>query len=298
MKSSLPKYAWTMNLKAVEGSAQDSYRLNPWRAPGRAPVFDACGMAGGTMPDHRENSSAHNTHDFDNRFHETEYAKFGDLGSKVLKSLPSGATWTRGTAVEVSWGMRYNHGGGYQYRLCPASAELTEECFMKTPLEFVREKQALMWNNGTRFAINGTFVDQGTWPKGSTWAMNPIPRIDFDSKSSGQPAGATGCSTKHGEVSGPNCRQFDPKCPQDEGWHRLPGQGARDTDVEGVCSGDWTAGVIVDHIIIPASLSPGDYVLGWRWDCEETSQVWSSCADVTIVAESGNNRPQIASTLV
>ena len=23
-------------------------------------------------------------------------------------------------------------------------------------------------------------------------------------------------------------------------------------------------------------------VLGWRWDCEESTQVWSSCSDVTI----------------
>ena len=25
-----------------------------------------------------------------------------------------------------------------------------------------------------------------------------------------------------------------------------------------------------------------DVVLGWRWDCEMSSQVWSSCADITI----------------
>ena len=27
------------------------------------------------------------------------------------------------------------------------------------------------------------------------------------------------------------------------------------------------------------------YVLGWRWDCEATAQVWSNCADVTLVAQ-------------
>ena len=53
-------------------------------------------------------------------------------------------------------------------------------------------------------------------------------------------------------------------------------------DVEGACSGDWTGGVIVDEVLIPADLPAGDYVLGWRWDCEESSQVWSNCADVTI----------------
>ena len=45
-------------------------------------------------------------------------------------------------------------------------------------------------------------------------------------------------------------------------------------DVEGRCSGDWTAGIIVDQIGIP-DVPPGDYVVGFRWDCEETTQVWS-----------------------
>ena len=33
--------AWTMNVDAVEGAEEDSYRFNPWRAPGHAPVVDA-----------------------------------------------------------------------------------------------------------------------------------------------------------------------------------------------------------------------------------------------------------------
>ena len=32
-------------------------------------------------------------------------------------------------------------------------------------------------------------------------------------------------------------------------------------------------------------LKPGKYVLGWRYDCEETAQVWQNCADVKVVAE-------------
>ena len=40
---------------------------------------------------------------------------------------------------------------------------------------------------------------------------------------------------------------------------------------------------IVDALRLPASLKTGHWVLGWRWDCEETAQVWMACADVTIV---------------
>ena len=54
----------------------------------------------------------------------------------------------------------------YSYRLCPANESLTEACFRRTPLAFDRAKQALQWRNGTRYPINGTFVDVGTVPEG------------------------------------------------------------------------------------------------------------------------------------
>ena len=46
-KSILPKEYWTMNIHAEDGAEDDSYRYNPWRAPGHAPVVDPCGQAGG-----------------------------------------------------------------------------------------------------------------------------------------------------------------------------------------------------------------------------------------------------------
>ena len=41
---------------------------------------------------------------------------------------------------------------------------------------------------------------------------------------------------------------------------------------------------VVDTLQLPPNLKAGSYVLGWRWDCEESTQVWSSCSDVTISA--------------
>lgn len=38
-KAVLPKEYWTMNIHAVPGAVNDSYRFNPWRAPGSAPVM-------------------------------------------------------------------------------------------------------------------------------------------------------------------------------------------------------------------------------------------------------------------
>ena len=39
---------------------------------------------------------------------------------------------------------------------------------------------------------------------------------------------------------------------------------------------------IEDSIVIPSNIPAGDYVLGWRWDCEQTTQIWANCADITI----------------
>lgn len=40
---------------------------------------------------------------------------------------------------------------------------------------------------------------------------------------------------------------------------------------------------LVDKVLVP-DVSPGNWILGWRWDCEESPQVWQGCADITIVA--------------
>jgi predicted carbohydrate-binding protein with CBM5 and CBM33 domain len=42
---------------------------------------------------------------------------------------------------------------------------------------------------------------------------------------------------------------------------------------------------VVDQVQVPADLSPGKYVLSLRWDCEQTPQVWFSCADISITAQ-------------
>ena len=41
---------------------------------------------------------------------------------------------------------------------------------------------------------------------------------------------------------------------------------------------------VLDVVRIPKDLPPGDYILGWRYDCEATAQVWSNCADVKLHA--------------
>lgn len=157
--------------------------------------------------------------------------------------------------------------GGYTYRLCPAESELNEACFQKTSLAFVGNS-SLRWGGvggetvSFSPAARGWEVSTGTIPEGSVWRKFPIPRTVSEWYMYGA--------------------SFDPVCDESDackGSHYKP-------PPPGVCkcSGDWNDQVeIVDRVAIPEGLAPGKYVLGWRWDCEESTQVWTSCSDVTIV---------------
>jgi len=250
----------TANIYAECGSPEDIYSQSPWRAPGTAPVIDACGSAGGRLPGMGEGTALA-------IFTNTSLAFEGEAGSKLPQMEPQ-AVWQAGSVVEVGWSIMAIHGGGYSYRLAPADEPLTEETFRKMPLDFVGPG-VLRWSGdkSTQLEFNATRVSVGTYPLGSMWSKNPIPRFASqweDEGASNEPVceesqackdTATSCSKSPCFIQG-DCR----------------------------CSGTLRSLEIVDKVQIPANLKPGRYVLGWRWDCEETDQVWSSCSDVLVTA--------------
>eukprot|EP01052_Picozoa_sp_SAG31_P022908 SAG31_NODE_1849_length_7088_cov_2.647446_1_plen_247_part_00 len=87
----LRKY-WSTNQNATEGSPQDIWKWNPWRAPGRAPVSDPCGMAGGS-PIEKYNGAMYNTTTHTGADGQTYTLAQGMLGSVALRPRPSGAVW-------------------------------------------------------------------------------------------------------------------------------------------------------------------------------------------------------------
>merc|ERR1719263_1235309 len=116
--------------------------------------------------------------------------------------------------------------------------------------------------------LNSTFVSEGTLPEGSTWQMNPIPGYVIE-----KDGGGSYCSEP-----GPGCRWFEPPCYD-------PASENPDVLGQGLCSGEWLTKVTTyDQLRVPEHLEPGEYVLGFRWDCESSAQIWQSCADVTITA--------------
>jgi hypothetical protein len=215
---------------------------HPWRAPGSAPVLDACGMAGGSTKNNVAGAG----------YAPQPGHEMGDKGSQLMPSTK--VVWTAGSNVEVAWGVLANHGGGYSYRLCPKSEQLTEECFQRMPLPFASTTQTLRWSNGTQLNIPAALVSVGTVPEGSTWAKNPVPP----------------CSGQNGE----NCSA--PMFPPPPGC---------DETCWGTHAGPHLLPTIVDELMLPENIHHGDYVLSWRWDCEQTPQIWASCADVVIVGK-------------
>ena len=109
------------------------------------------------------------------------YAKLGDKGSVVLPYRPTGVVWKCGGEGKPTWYVRANHGGGYSYRLCKyePGVNVTEACFQQTPLDFTNESR-IVWRNGSSQAFTPTLLSEGTTPKGSMWAMNPIPASSSD----------------------------------------------------------------------------------------------------------------------
>ena len=98
----------------------------------------------------------------------TSNAVFGDLGS-LLPYYPSGAVWKVGETVETLWSIRANHGGGWQYRLCPLEKMPCSEAeFQQLPMSWAADSKMMM-SNGSMLDLTSTFVSEGTMPKGSTW---------------------------------------------------------------------------------------------------------------------------------
>ena len=70
---------------------------------------------------------------------------------------------------------------------------------------------------------------------------------------------------------------FEPVCEESEAcsssYDKAPSRDGPDHQPVCKCSGDWNDAVeVVDIVQIPEGLKPGKYVLGWRWDCEESTQ--------------------------
>jgi len=259
-------------------------RYTPWRAPGFAPVHDPCGTAGGLLPGQHAHADP-----------EIQGGVQQGMSGQDLPEVPGvKAQWAQGSIQEVAWGINANHGGGYAYRLCPKKSgeRLTEACFQQHHLEFVGDKSWIQYSDdlSNRTAIPAVRTSEGTNPAGSQWTRNPIPAC----------GGLTG-----GGIHDHSCEkaQFQPPLsdwikphPKFAPVPGLYGYGQGHcvdpiTATDRACSAAewdfWSERFnfnIIDTVRVPTNLPTGEYVLSFRWDCEQTPQIWTNCADLTITS--------------
>eukprot|EP00438_Fugacium_kawagutii_P024618 Skav207647 [mRNA] locus=scaffold2758:23314:24345:+ [translate_table: standard] len=304
----------TFNVKVSSGP-KDWSRKNPWRAPGTAPVYGSgCGIYGGKEKNVLGSSGQLLG------FHEA-----GMDGQKLPGKEPM--VWPRGSIQEVAWAITANHGGGYSYRLCPKGGEINEECFQKTVLRFAGDTQRLVYGNVTQMGqvitddlppyleLPLTVIRNGTHPEGSEWARNPIPScLMFDQvqceglEQDDYISCAQAASGYDVVVCPPNWVQFPEPFPGVSGhvpyWRSSLGrQVPQWINLMGGKQGNppMSRGFsmsIMDLVKVPKDLPEGEYLLSWRWDCEQSAQVWQSCADILIVNDPNETSSQLDDDVV
>jgi len=251
----------------------------PWFAPGSAgPIHSPCGVGGGNpygCPawDREGNDCPGGGYGFG------DDARVAYMNGQFNTSNAFTMPWAAGSEQDVLWNIKANHGGGYAYRLCRVPVEgvsgVTEACFQQGHLEFAGDKSWAQWGpsfqNRTEFTAQRTST--GTWPPNSQWTKNPIPACRFFDG---------GFSSEENDDCEKYGFQFEPPAP---GLH---GYGEHNKDNYASTFGF----NIVDKVKVPADLEPGKYVLSFRWDCEQTPQVWNTCADIMITANTELQPPK------
>jgi len=290
----------TNSVNSTGGVWPDWSVKSPWRAPGTAPVLGSgCGLGGGNaipLP----NGGHHTMQGFD--------------GADLPGQQP--AVWQRGSTQEVAFGINTNHGGGYHYRLCKLGGNVSEACFQRLPLKFASDKHTVHF---TPVSQNGVMVElptyeiplvktaTGTYPPGSEWARVPIPGCRLcDQSICGEsippnmsaiftPSDVSGGGDFPGEWHGGEpwfkqqlCNQgctglnFT-ACPPGLTQFAEPLPGLSGYFPPGYPTVDGLPYSIVDKVSIPEYIEPGQYLLSWRWDCEQSNQIWQNCADISIL---------------
>ena len=289
-------------------------KRNPWLAPGHAPVVNSCGILGGWQYNSAQDYIAGPGDGYENLMNGTGGAvnsymppanltiPAGTHGNVVLLeeinhrmqeaqgeqyTTNDNPRWKAGSVQNVSYSLSANHGGGFQWRVCPIefllNDTLDEGCF--TALDFVGDESWFVYKNDsdnetqtipfTPVRVSDANTN-GVLPKGSTWTQIGLPACgDFatpDWNCDG-PMFENEIS-KAGFWGGPEITSNISTSPAL--FDIMEPLSAR-TDVHPIPF------EIVDTIQVPKGME-GDYVLSWRWDSEQSSQVWTQCTIVTIEA--------------
>ena len=119
------------------------------------------------------------------------------------------------------------------------------------PLAFASDHHTLEWSDGSQMNIPARYITEGT-SRQATPGSEPAAYSN-----------SRNCPNFHHPVTRPSTASTR---------HR-PLLRSRPFDV-----------LILNTLQVPKDIAPGEYVLGLRWDCEKSAQIWQSCADINIEA--------------
>lgn len=304
-----PQYR-TYNVKVADGPHDWSRRM-PWRAPGTAPVLGSgCGLAGGNeLPiPNGGNAPAGVKQGLDGlELPETAPTVWNkgdvvEVAWAIMANHGGGYSWRlcnkRNNISEECFQQQVLRFAGNVSWLQYSDRIPNREGYITLP----------------RFELPLVTVSEHTFPPGSEWARNPVPSCAYcDQTKCGarlpnmtewfEPhQGGPGDHTKY--VGGEEWWKQE-QCAQDCSGFSLmtcpPGMTQFPEPLPGISSYLGTLMIdmhtnpissigieglpysIVDKVIIPADIASGDYLLSWRWDSEQSPQIWQNCADVQIV---------------
>ena len=159
------------------------------------------------------------------------------------------ATYAQGQTIDVTWCVNADHGGVYSYRLCD-DPDIVKKFYEATPL--TKAEQLAAEQCFQEGILRCDDVD------GNDCGLEPRCQADW------------GCAADPGKYF---------HCQGDYGGYSCKNTGES-------CQG---GSVVRRKVKIPSDFNPGQTILSWRWDSDETTEVFAACADISIVTATNLN---------
>jgi len=224
------------------------------------------------------------------------------FGETTLGTTVTPPIWAKGSHQETAWNAWVNHAGGHIYMMCkktdfdscrdtklPANPALATQAEKDSYLECVWncfESHTLEWasTHDNAWAQKLQFQDDKcayvtmtpetkVGKDGHLWRYTPIP------DSLQVTNGGEGKCTWDSAVSFSNVKA------REEFIASFGDEDVCDYGIDHHAPSDWH---VFDKVVVPADLDDGEYLLSWRWDAYMADQMWTGCADVTVVSSEEN----------
>jgi len=235
----------------------------PWVYPGETNIVASCGVYTRSYPlDQNCGATGEEPHPAWNKTASSPSAQHGEkCDARVYLSKfggnPAVEHWPAGSQQEVGFTTFANHHGGSSFRLCPLE-KVGQDTGKDGPTEQCFQAGQL------KFATEETCLRC---------------RNGNQSRCYQAPTKLDVRGNEWRENTLEDCVLNIDFCEESEQWREPCSQ----TDFAYVSQ--------VSTVQIPEDLSPGRYVMSWRWDCLETAQVWMNCAEVKITSASPEPPP-------